>query len=64
MSDIENTNVETTVEDIKPIVLRFADTHQEYTLEFNRQSVAFAEKRGFPLTPFNTEEIMNTVRTD
>lgn len=32
---------------VKPIVLKDNDTGEEYTLEFNRDSVRFAESRGF-----------------
>ena len=60
MDENEVTNVNEAIEQIKPIVLRFADTNQTYTLEFNRATVSFAEKRGFPLTPTNGEEIINT----
>ena len=31
----------------KPIVLHDEETGQEYTLEFNRDSIRFAESRGF-----------------
>ena len=33
---------------IKPIILKF-DDGREYTLEFNRESVKFAESRGFDI---------------
>lgn len=36
-------------EEIRPIVLKDNDTGMEYTLEFNRDSVKFAEARGFSI---------------
>ena len=36
------------MERIKPIVIRFGED-EEYTLDFNRESIAFAEDRGFQL---------------
>lgn len=36
------------VKRVKPIVLKFEDG-REYTLEFNRESVRFAEQRGFDI---------------
>jgi len=36
-------------ERIRPIILRDADTGTEYTLEFNRESIRFAESRGFKI---------------
>ncbi|MCQ2544715.1 MAG: DUF5055 domain-containing protein [Lachnospiraceae bacterium] len=35
------------MEQIKPIIIRDNDTETEYTLEFNRESVRFAESKGF-----------------
>ena len=35
------------MKDVKPIILRNEDTGNEYTLEFNRDAVAFAERNGF-----------------
>ena len=32
---------------VKPIILRIPERNEEYTLEFNRESVKFAESRGF-----------------
>ena len=32
---------------VKPIILRIPERNEEYTLEFNRESVKFAEARGF-----------------
>ena len=60
MADSKVTNLQdaNAVEYAKPIVLRFKDTNQEYTLEFNRATVTLAEKRGFPLNPMNTEVVM------
>lgn len=34
---------------IKPIVIRDSEENEEYTLEFNREAVKFAESRGFKL---------------
>lgn len=34
-------------EKIKPIILRDTESGVEYTLEFNRESIRFAESRGF-----------------
>lgn len=34
-------------EEVKPIILRIPERNEEYTLEFNRESVRFAENRGF-----------------
>ena len=36
-------------EKVKPIVLRNTETNDEYVLEFNKDSVRFAEDRGFRL---------------
>lgn len=33
--------------DVKPIIVTDAESGMEYTLEFNRESVVFAERRGF-----------------
>lgn len=35
--------------DVKPIYVTDNETGMEYTLEFNRESVAFAERRGFEI---------------
>lgn len=35
--------------DVKPIYVTDTETGMEYTLEFNRESVAFAERRGFEI---------------
>lgn len=35
------------MEKVKPIILRDKENDLEYTLEFNRESVKFAESRGF-----------------
>ena len=37
-------------EKVKPIILRDADSGSEYTLEFNRESIRFAEMRGFDIS--------------
>lgn len=37
------------MEHVKPIIIRDAKNKREYTLEFNRDSVRFAEARGFKL---------------
>lgn len=37
------------MEHVKPIIIRDAKNKLEYTLEFNRDSVRFAEARGFKL---------------
>lgn len=55
VTNLQDANAEKHVE---PIVLRFKDTNQEYTLEFNRATVTLAEKRGFPLSPMNAEVVM------
>lgn len=36
-------------EHVKPIIVRDVDNDKEYTLEFNRDSIKFAEGRGFRL---------------
>lgn len=36
-------------ERVKPIILRDTESGTEYTLEFNRESVRFAESRGFKI---------------
>lgn len=36
------------MEKVKPIIIRFGED-EEYTLDFNRESIAFAEDRGFKL---------------
>lgn len=35
--------------EINPIIIRDTDTDKEYTLEFNRESIRFAESRGFDI---------------
>lgn len=35
--------------EVKPIIIRNEETKEEYTLEFSRESVKFAENRGFTL---------------
>jgi len=59
MSDVNNTvmNPEE-ISEIKPITLRFKDTDQVYTLEFNRATVVFAEQRGFALNPMNGHDVI------
>ena len=37
-------------ENVKPIILRDTETGVEYTLEFNREAINFAENRGFKLS--------------
>lgn len=37
-------------EKVKPIVLRDTETKDEYTLEFDKESVRFAEERGFKIS--------------
>ena len=32
---------------VKPIIIHDADNNMDYTLEFNRESIRFAEARGF-----------------
>lgn len=36
-------------EQIKPIIIHDTENNRDYTLEFNRESVKFAESRGFKL---------------
>ena len=36
-------------EKVKPIILRDTESGTEYTLEFNRESIRFAESRGFAI---------------
>lgn len=36
-------------ERVKPIILHDAENDKDYTLEFNRDSIKFAEQRGFKL---------------
>lgn len=35
---------------VKPIILTDTDTNTQYVLEFNRESVRFAESRGFDIS--------------
>lgn len=35
---------------VKPIIIRDTDTDKEYTLEFNRDSIRFAESKGFDIS--------------
>lgn len=37
------------MENVKPIIIRDNANHTEYVLEFNKESVKFAEDRGFSL---------------
>lgn len=60
MSDSNNTVINPEeISEIKPIVLKFTDTNQVYTLEFSRNTVAWAEKNGFPLNPMNGQDILS-----
>ena len=34
---------------IKPVILRDKENNREYTLEFSRESIKFAEQRGFKI---------------
>lgn len=36
-------------ERVNPIIIRNEDTGEEYTLEFNRETIRFAEQRGFDI---------------
>ena len=36
-------------EEIRPLILHDTETGMDYTLEFNRESVMFAEQRGFKI---------------
>lgn len=36
-------------EQVKPIIVKDNENNKEYTLEFNRDSIKFAEQRGFVL---------------
>ena len=36
-------------ERVKPIIIRDAETNEEYTLEFNRETIMFAEGRKFDI---------------
>lgn len=59
MAENVNATAENTNERVDPIILEYADG-KSYTLEFNRATVSFAERQGFPLTPFNAQEIMSS----
>ena len=37
------------VEKVKPVILHDTDKNHDYTLEFNRDSIKFAEGRGFKI---------------
>ena len=37
------------MQNVKPIIVKDDETGMEYTLEFNRESVRFAEARGFKI---------------
>lgn len=41
--------IKSTEEILNPVVLRVPNTGEEFTLDFNRESVKFAEERGFSL---------------
>jgi len=36
-------------EQVKPIIIHDADNEMDYTLEFNRETIRFAESRGFDI---------------
>lgn len=40
---------EETKERVKPIILRDSENNREYILEFNRDTIKFAEQRGFDI---------------
>lgn len=40
------------MENVRPIKLHDEETNETYTLEFTRESVKFAEQRGFDVTSF------------
>ncbi len=42
------------MERVKPIIIRDRKNNREYTLEFDRDSVRFAESRGFKLEDVDT----------
>ena len=42
------------MERVKPIIIRDKKNNREYTLEFDRDSVRFAESRGFKLEDVDT----------
>lgn len=46
------------IKSVEPIVLTYTDSDTSYTLEFSRATVAFAERQGFQLNPFNFEEML------
>lgn len=48
------------MEKVRPILLKDADTGVEYTLEFNRESVKFAESRGFNIDDLDSFPMSKT----
>lgn len=48
------------LEKVKPIIIRDSETNEEYTLEFNRDSVRFAEQRGFKLEDLDNFPMLKT----
>ena len=46
---------------VKPIVLRDQKTNDIYVLEFNRDSIKFAESRGFKIAAFDEGAVITTV---
>ena len=59
VDNIEETkSVEEAITKVEPIRFSYKDNDAQYVLEFNRRTVRFAESKGFPLTPFNAESIV------
>ena len=46
---------------VKPIVIKDSETGEQYTLEFDRDSVRFAENRGFILEDLDKYRMTKTV---
>jgi len=49
------------MERVKPIVIRDTETNEQYTLEYDRDSVRFAENRGFVLEDLDKYRMTKTV---
>ena len=48
-------------EQVKPIIIHDAENGIDYTLEFNRESVKFAEARGFDIEDVGRDPIVDSV---
>ena len=54
-------NVATSDEVLKPVILKDNTNNDVYVLEFNRDSVKFAEARGFDINQFSSKVMLSAI---